>query len=262
MIRMIQSSSAGQAKSYFAQNLQKSDYYLNDQELPGRFLGHLADRIGITGLADKQKFFDLCENINPITKGQLTPRQVAKRTVGYDISYHCPKSVSILHALSNDNHILDAVQASVHETMIHMEADSMTRVRKNGLYEDRQTGELIWAEFIHQTARPIDGSVSDPHLHAHAYVFNSTWDDKEKQFKAGQFREIMASIPYYEARFHKTLSDKLNDLGYQTRKTGKYFEIEGVPQSAIDLFSKRTSAIGEFAKEHGITGAKELSELG
>lgn len=262
MIRMIQSSSAGHAKAYFSDALIKSDYYLNDQELQGRFLGHLADRIGVAGMADRKKFFALCENVNPATGTSLTSKTHENRTVGYDINFHCPKSVSVIHALSKDDHLIKAFQESVNETMKDIEADSMTRVRKKGAYEDRKTGELVWAEFIHQTARPIDGATPDPHLHAHCFVFNATWDDTEKQIKAGQFRDINRDMPYYQARFHKKLSDKLIDLGYQVRRTGKSFEIAGVPQGAIDLFSKRTDEIGQFAKEHGITDAKQLSGIG
>jgi conjugative relaxase-like TrwC/TraI family protein len=262
MIRMIQSSSAAHAKAYFSDALLKSDYYLNDQELQGRYSGKLAARIGLSETATKENFFALCENRNPETGETLTPRNRDDRTTGYDINFHCPKSVSIVHALSKDNHIMDAFQQSVKDTMKDIESDSMTRVRKKGAYEDRNTGELLWADFTHQTARPVDGSAPDPHLHSHCFVFNATWDDQEQQIKAGQFRNIKRDMPYYQARFHKNLSDKLFDLGYQIKRTDKSFEIEGVPQGAIDLFSKRTNEIGEFAKEKGITDQKELSELG
>ncbi|MFD1000202.1 MobF family relaxase [Ohtaekwangia kribbensis] len=262
MIRMIQSSSAGHAKAYFNDALLKSDYYLDDQELAGRFLGRLATRIGIEGTVDKETFYSLCDNINPKTNEHLTPRTISQRTVGYDINFHCPKSVSIIHVLSKDNHILEAFKACVHDTMLDIEADSKTRIRKAGQYNDRETGELAWAEFIHQTARPVDDSMPDMHLHAHAYVFNATWDEKEKQIKAGQFRDIKRDMPYYQERFHKRLADHLVKLGYQIKRTDKAFEIEGVPQKVIDLFSKRTDEIGRVAKEKGITDAKELDGLG
>lgn len=158
--------------------------------------------------------------------------------------------------------MLKAFEASVQETMQDIEADAMTRVRKGRKLEDRATGELAWAEFTHQTARPTEGHTPDPHLHAHCFVFNVTWDEEEKQRKAVQFRDIKRDMPYYQARFHKRLSDKLLDLGYQVRRTDKSFELEGVPQAVIDLFSKRTDEIGRVAKERGITDAKELAELG
>jgi len=262
MIRMVQSKSEGQAKSYFSDALLKADYFINDQELNGQWHGKIADRIGIKGFADKETFFALCENKNPLTGGKLTPRTKEERTVGYDINFHCPKSVSILHALSNDSHLLDAFSDSVEATMRDIELDAKTRVRKKGIYADRETGELIWADFVHQTSRPVKGHVPDPHLHCHCFVFNVTWDATEKKYKAGQFRDIKRDMPYYQARFHKRLADKLMELGYGIEKTRTAFEITGVPKQLIQHFAKRTDEIGRIAKELGITDKKELDELG
>jgi conjugative relaxase-like TrwC/TraI family protein len=262
MIRMVQSNSASHAKAYFSDALAKSDYYLDDQELNGKVQGKLAERLGISGPATKEIFFALCDNTDPKTGKPLTPITREERRTGYDINFHCPKSVSILHALSKDDHLLKAFEQSVRETMLDIQADAMTRVRKDKKSEDRKTGELVWADFTHQTARPVDGSVPDPHLHAHCFVFNATWDEEEKRMKAAQFGDIKRDMPYYQARFHKRLSDTLMELGYQVRRTDKYFEVEGVPQKAIDLFSKRTDAIGRFAKEQNITDVKQLAELG
>ena len=262
MIRMIQSRSAGHAKAYFSDALSKSDYYVSDQELAGYWQGRLANRLGLEGITTKEAFFALCENKHPETGEHLTPRTKEERTTGYDINFHCPKSVSVLHVMSGDNHILDAFQQSVTETMQDVEADSKTRVRKDGAYDDRQTGELVWANFVHQTARPVEGFSPDPHLHSHCFVFNATWDEKEQRVKAGQFRDIKRDMPYYQAIFHKRLSDKLIDLGYQIEKTDKSFEVKGVPKQVVELFSKRTDEIGRIAKEKGITDAKELGDLG
>lgn len=262
MIRMIQSSNADHAKSYFTQALSKADYYIDGQELTGKIRGKLAERLGISGEVSHEVFSALCDNINPATGKPLTPRSRQERTVGYDINFHCPKSVSILHALSEDNHVLDVFQDCVTQTMQDIEADMKTRVRKDGVYDERMTGELLYADFIHQTARPVDGSPPDPHLHAHCFVFNATWDGVEEKVKAAQFRDIKRDMPYYQARMKKRLSDSLIGLGYGTRLSEKSFELDGVPQRVIDLFSKRTDEIGRVAKEKGITDAKELDSLG
>lgn len=262
MIRMIPSKSSNQAKSYFSDALSKSDYYTNDQELQGHLKGKLADRLGIAGPATKALFFDLCENRNPTTGKQLTPLTRDDRITGYDINFHCPKSLSIIHLLSKDDHILNAFQKSVNESMNDIQADMCTRVRKNGAYEDRKTNELIYADFVHQTARPVGDHLPDPHLHAHCFVFNATWDEQEKRIKAGKFRDIKRDMPYYQARFQKRLADKMIELGYQVRRTDQSFEIEGVPEPIIKFFSKRSDLIGRIAKEEGITDRKALGELG
>lgn len=259
---MIQSNSAGHAKAYFAEALNKEDYYLDDQELKGRMQGKLAERLGISGPVNKEVFHNLCDNINPLTGQSLTPNTRENRITGYDISFSCPKSVSILHGLSNDDHILTAFQESVRQTMQDIERDSKTRVRQKGVYDDRNTGELMWSEFVHQTARPLDGSLPDPQLHAHCFVHNATWDEAEQKIKAARFTDIKRDMPLYQEIFFKRLSDKLMDGGYQIRRTDKSFEIDGVPPRVIDLFSKRSEEINRFAKEKGISAPDELSELG
>jgi len=260
---MIQMRSAERAEEYFDQELSQSDYYVNDQEaLKGFITGRIAKRLGIEGEATREAFNALCNNLHPLTGKNLTPRTVDDRTIAYDINAHCPKSVSALHALAGDNHILDAFMESALEAMGDIEGDSKTRVRKGGQDTDRHTGELVFAGFPHLTARPVDGFLPDMHLHVHFICFNVTYDATERQYKAVQFRDIKRDMPYYQARFHKRLADKLIALGYRIRRTKTAFEVEGVPQAVIDLFSKRTDAIGRAAKELGITDAKEKDKLG
>lgn len=262
MIRMIQSMSAAGAKSYFSAALSQADYYINDQELKGRFQGKLATRLGLDVDAEKDDFFALCENNNPKTGETLTQRIKDNRTVGYDINFHCPKSVSLVHALSGNRQIMDMFEQSVSETMQEIERDAMTRVRKGGDYYDRQSGELVWAEFTHQTARPVEGYAPDPHLHTHCFVFNATWDKDERCYKAVQFRDIKRNMPYYQARFHKTFSDKLSNAGYEVERTKNSFELKGVPKRVVEHFSKRTDEIGRIATEKGITSVKDMDALG
>lgn len=263
MIRMFQSQTVAQAKTYFNEALSKADYYINEQEMNGRFRGKLAKRLGLENeIVERDVFHNLCDNINPKTGENLTPRTVENRRVGYDISFHCPKSVSILHAFGDGDEVLNAFRKSVHDTMREIEVDMQTRVRVQGQNHDRDTGELLWTDFVHQTARPTKNFAGDPHLHCHCFTFNSTWDSIEQRFKAGQFHNIKKDMPWYQARFQKRLADNIAKLGYGIRKTDKSFEVATVPQTAIDHFSKRTNAIGQTAKELGITDPKELDELG
>ncbi|MCX2495241.1 relaxase domain-containing protein [Pedobacter sp. PF22-3] len=263
MLRFTQSKSSEQAKNYFSQALQTSDYFINDVELPGQFHGELARKLGISGIATKEAFFALCENKSPVTGEMLTQRTRADRTVAYDITFSVPKSVSIVNALHTNSGIQDAFQKSVNETMKLIEADIMTRVRVGGKDENRKGNGLIWAEFTHLTARSINEKTApDPFLHCHAFAFNATYDDVEGRIKAAQWQFSKRDAPFYQAIFYKKLSDELIDLGYAVQKHGKSFEIKGVPPSVIPLMSKRTQQVEDFALDHGITGEKEKSELG
>lgn len=262
MIRMIQSMSAENSKAYFSDSLLQAEYYMDEQELPGSFHGKLAVRLSLGSAVNKEDFYALCENRNPIAGGNITPKTKEERTVSYDINFHVPKSVSIVEFLSGDNRITEAFEESVHKTMQEIEADSRVRVRKGGQDYDRPSGELAWATFVHKTSRPVDGSTPDPHLHAHCIAFNMSYDEIENTYKACQFREIQRGMPYYQALYHKHFSDALMKLGYGIRRTPTAFELEGIPEKAIDLFSKRKESIEELAQEKGIINPKELAALG
>ena len=142
--------------------------------------------------------------------------------------------------------------SAVDETMREIEAEMKTRVRKDGQDTDRTTGNMVWAEFIHTTSRPVDG-VPDPQLHAHVFVFNTTWDEEEHRWKAGQFRELKRDAPYFQAAFRVRLAGKLQELGFGIERKRDDFEIAGIPADVLKRFSRRTALIEKEAEERGIT---------
>jgi conjugative relaxase-like TrwC/TraI family protein len=252
MLRVIASRNA---KEYFAESLKREDYYSQGQEVSGDWNGMAAEKLGLSGAVTQSDFESLCDNKIPGTDERLTQRNKSNRTAGYDFNFHCPKSVSVAYEFTQDERILDAFKMSVNQTMREIESEIKTRVRKNGADENRTTGNMVWAEFVHFTARPVNG-IPDPHLHAHCYTFNTTWDDVEKKWKAGQFRDLKADAPYFEAAFHARFSRQLAELGYRIERTAKGWELAGVPQRVLDEFSKRTEQVEQKAKELGITSAK------
>lgn len=257
MLRITQNNSPDRAKSYYS----TSDYYSEGQELVGVWKGKGAARLGLSGTVGREDWDALCENRHPATGETLTPRTKRERRVGYDFNFHVPKSVSILYGLTCDERILDAFRASVEATMEDIEAEMQTRVRAGGRNEDRTTGNMVIGEFVHFTARPVEG-LPDPHLHAHCFVFNTTWDDHESRWKAGQFASLKRDAPFFEAVFHSRLARRLEELGLPTQRTKQGWELAGVPQSAIEKFSRRTALIEETAREKGVTDPQAKGELG
>ena len=257
MIRISQQDNAAGAKRYYA----AADYYSEGQELVGSWGGKGATRLGLSGTVDKDSFERLCDNLNPTTGEPLTVRTRTERTVGYDFTFSVPKSVSLLYAMSGDQGILDAFRGAVDATMREMEAEMKTRVRKDLQDSNRTTGNMVWAEFIHTTSRPVDG-IPDPQLHAHVFVFNSTFDEKEERWKAGQFRELKRDAPYFQAAFRVRLANKLQDIGFGVERKRDDFEIAGIPGDVLKRFSRRTALIDKLAQEKGITNPDRKAELG
>jgi len=257
MLRITQNSHVGGAKSYYS----TADYYSEGQELTGRWQGEAARRLGLSGMVEPAQWDALCDNLNPQTGERLTARTRSDRTVGYDFNFHVPKSVSLLYGVTRDERILNAFRDSVDETMHDIETEMSARVRKKGKNENRITGNMAWGEFVHFTSRPVDG-VPDPHLHAHCFVFNTTFDEKEQAWKAGQFRDLNRDAPYFEAVFHSRLGHQLSDLGLPIERTKHGWELGGVEKSLIRKFSRRTAEIEEKARELGIEDADAKAELG
>src|SRR5580658_1706631 len=128
MFRINQQRSASGAKSYFEEGLAREDYYTQDA-IVGRWGGKGAERLGLVGEVQRDAFLKLCDNRDPNTGEQLTPRHDVDRTVGYDLNFHAPKSVSLLYTLTKDQRILDTFQSAVRDTMQELESDVKTRVR-------------------------------------------------------------------------------------------------------------------------------------
>jgi conjugative relaxase-like TrwC/TraI family protein len=261
MLRVTESKNAEAAKQYFGKSMVRSDYYSEGQEIVGSRGGKTAAMLGLSDRVDQESYFALCDNINPKTGEQLTPRQKTNRRAGYDFTFSAPKSVSVMYELSGDERILTAFRDSVRETMEEIELEMKTRDRKGGKNEDRVTANMIWDEFVHFTARPKDG-IPDPHLHGHVFAHNVTFDPVERRFKAGQFGDLKRDAPYFEAAFDARFSHRLNALGYPIERTGLSFEIEGFPKSVIDKNSRRRNEIEEKAAKRGITTAEGKHAIG
>jgi conjugative relaxase-like TrwC/TraI family protein len=150
--------------------------------------------------------------------------------------------------LTGDDKILSAFRDSVKETMDEMEAEMKTRVRKGDKDQDRVTGNMVWAEFIHTTSRPVDG-LPDPQLHAHVFVFNTTWDEEESRWKAGQFADIKRDAPYFQAAFRVRLAGKLQERRLHDVVRGR------TPLSRVQHQSRRVP-VDHRARRHDARGGR------
>lgn len=260
MLRIIACASEAAAKSYYTSGLSREDYYSQGQESPGRWHGLGAARLGLMGRVEREEFAALCENRRPDSGERLTIRQKENRRIGYDFNFHAPKSVSLVHTLNDDERILDVFRASVDATMREMESEMKTRVRSKGASEDRVTGNMVWAEFVHFTSRPVDGK-PDPHLHAHCFAFNATYDETESRWKAGQFGDLKRDAGYYEAGFHARLSKGMADLGYCIERQGKGWEIAGVSRELVERYSRRADQVEKEAVARGLETARQKDGL-
>ncbi|NBB23405.1 relaxase domain-containing protein [Runella sp. CRIBMP] len=261
MLRITANTSPEGASKYYDEGLSRSDYYTQKNDVIGKWNGKAATKLELGEDITKEQFEALCYNKNPETQEQLTARNNETRRVGYDFTFSVPKSVSIAYATTEDKELLEAFRNSVQNTMSHIEENMETRIRKNGASDNRTTGNMVWGEFIHTTARPVDG-LPDCHLHAHCFAFNATYDDQEQKWKAGEFGNIKSEAPYYEAYFNSMLANNLQKAGYNLERNDINFELASVSRETIEKFSRRTTEIEKLAADKEITNAKALDQLG
>lgn len=228
----------GAAETYFDEHLSHNDYYTQNQAQCGQWLGARAERLGLKpgDVVTRDSFLKLCDNQHPTTGEQLTPQKFKDRRIYFDFVCSPPKSVSILAVTMNGNRIIAAHRQASLIAIKELETFAAARVRKDGIEnQDRVTGNLVGAAFLHTTSRALD-----PQLHTHFVLFNATWDKSESRWKALQTGGIFRAINYGTEVYRNELAKRLNQMGYGIRRTASAFEIEGVDPKLIERFSKRS----------------------
>src|SRR5580704_3257981 len=240
------------ATTYFDEHLSHNDYYTQKETQAGYWLGEGAQKLGLKlhEPVTREAFLKLCDNQHPVTGEKLTQLHLSGRRVFFDFTCSAPKSVSIMAVTMNDRRIVTAHREAATIAIRELEGFAATRVRKDGAMEDRMTGNLVGAEFLHTSSRALD-----PQLHTHFTLFNATFDPVEGRWKALQTVKMFEAIHYGTAVYRNELAKRLHGLGYDTRATAHGFEIEGVEQKLIERFSKR-------AQQRDAAVAREERRLG
>ena len=182
-------------EAYYEQQvaLGLDDYYAGRGESPGLWVGSGAEAIELVGTVEEGALSVLLSGLSPADGERLRApakeRTITVRTLdeatgiwrderktlapvaGYDLVFSCPKSVSLLHALTGDEDvrraISDAHESSWQAALCYLEAEACV-VRRGRGGAIREHGEgFVAAAFRHRTSR-----AQDPHLHTHVIVAN------------------------------------------------------------------------------------------
>ncbi|MGI5122777.1 MobF family relaxase [Marinactinospora thermotolerans] len=181
-------------------------------------------------------------------------RRVRVGNRGGDMGLDLPKSFSLLGALGDEalNRLVeDIFMESVRETVAAAEqwvAYGMRGHHGNGqTAEVLKTSGLMGTITLHRTARPVDGEVGDPHLHAHVMLANMVRcsDGEWRTVAAGGrdfFRHIGALGSFVEARMRAKLRDRLG-LVYMRDERTQAWELDPVGPEQRAPFSRRNAQI-------------------
>lgn len=266
-------------EAYYEQQVAAGldDYYAGRGESPGIWAGRGAELLGLGGVVEEGDLGTLLRGVDPAGGARLrTPvrertiivrvldaqsgewREEQKRLApvsGFDLVFSCPKSVSILHALTDDERvrreISEAHEASWQAALGYLEREACV-VRRGRGGAIREHGEgFIAAAFRHRASR-----AQDPHLHTHVIVANlARSDDGEWRALDGEaiLRTYRLAAGYlYEANLRHELACRLG--ASWTVPVKGMAELEGVPEEAVRAFSTRRQSLLEHMEARGSEG--------
>lgn len=236
-----------------SENLVK---YYTDQ--PVAWHGKTAEMLGLKvgSTVAKVQFSQLLDNINPTTGKRLTLRTNKKRRLYFDVTSSAPKSVSVMALTMGDTRLIKAHEDATREALKEMEKYTGTRIRTGAQNIHRTTNNFLAASVTHTTSR-----ANDPQLHTHNLIFNVTWDETEKKFKALEAVDIYNNLELFTENYRGILAKKVIELGYQIERAKYGWELKGVSREICEKFSKRSASmkksIQDLEQSRGRTASKK-----
>jgi conjugative relaxase-like TrwC/TraI family protein len=266
-------------EAYYEQQVARGldDYYAGRGESPGIWAGSGSAGLGLLGVVDDGDLGTLLRGVNPANSERLRSpvrertitvptldvetgewRQEPKRLApvsGYDLVFSCPKSVSLLHALTDNEQVRremsEAHDASWQAALAYLEREAcVVRRGKGGQFREHGEG-FVAAAFRHRTSR-----AQDPHLHTHVIVANMT-RTADREWRALDGEAILktyrlAAGYLYEANLRHELTRR---LGLEwTQPIKGMGELVAVPEEAIRAFSTRRQSLLEHMEALGTEG--------
>src|SRR6266540_5043295 len=236
----IGSLTTGRVEYYLASvGRGADDYYLGRGEAPGRWVGGAADSLGLSGHVGEADFRDLLDGRAPGSEQRLGHART-NRTLGFDLCFRAPKSVSLVYALGDfeiSRKVTESHDAAVAAALDYLERHAaFARRGRNGVRQLETTG-LVAAAFRHRTSR-----AGDPHVHTHVVVANVC------QGVDGRWGALDGRLLYhhaktagylYEAHLRAELTRRLG-VAWGPVRNG-IADIDGIAKRILRAFSRRSA---------------------
>jgi conjugative relaxase-like TrwC/TraI family protein len=234
--------------TYLGRHLCHSDYYDEQRRVQGIWQGKGAEMLGLKPgqMVEPEVFDQLRRNINPVTGERLTmrtntvrkngEREMSNRRCFYDLTISAPKSVSVMSQVGGDGRLVAAHQRAARSALAEAEGAAQVQVSLGRGKGRRFTGNLVAAEFSHDTSRALD-----PQLHNHYVVMPVTWNEERQRWMALEAREIYERTKYLTELYRNELAKEVGKLGYEIERQKHGWEINGVSPELLERYSQRSA---------------------
>src|SRR5919197_1876830 len=264
-------------ESYYERSVAAGldDYYAGRGESPGVWTGRGARALELDGLVHEGELGRLIRGIHPHTEEELRQHPKARRitveridpftddrrietkklapVAGFDLVFSVPKSVSLLHALGDEETrraVNEAHLSAWQAALVYLEDEGCVVRRGTGGVNREHAGGFVAAAYQHRTSRS-----QDPHLHTHVIVANMAQSPSDGKWRALDGEPILrgyrlAAGYLYQAQLRAELT---RSLGVEWERPRKGMaELRQVPREVIREFStRRAQVVEELARKGG-----------
>ena len=248
--------SPNQGETYYT----AENYYSNEEnQANSAWSGKGAKSLGLSGQVQGEAFKNLLHGNSPQGDKTLSGRKINpdKHRAGIDLTFSAPKSLSLAALVEGNEALEQAHRTAVARTLAVIEERyAQTRVRTEEGRKAIATGNLIVAQFHHDTSRE-----KDPQLHTHCVVINAT------QLEDGRWQSLHNDILFKQQKllgmiYQNELAVEVQCLGYaiDPRANGQ-FELQGYRPEDLQTFSKRREQILAAVGENATAQERELATL-
>jgi len=217
---------------------------LSKEEIEGYWLGKGVETLNLKGNIKQQQFKNLFEGFAPYSRQTKLVQNAGgeNRQGGWDLTFSAPKSVSIFYSQMSDKSLEKRLLYEIHHVAVEKGIDFLSehiftrRSIPGGTRDDK--ADLVIGAFTHRTSR-----LNDPMLHTHALVINLCCrpDGTTGTINSRQLYVLQKEAgTLYRAELAAGLERM---LGVTLYRKGSWFEIKGIPEEAINHFSKRRNEI-------------------
>ena len=232
-----------------------NDYYSEKERVVGEWRGRAAERLAVAGCSIQGEDPAFLALFGGRTPAGEKLKQRDSEIIGYDFQCSAHKSVSIMGIVAGDERLIEAHRRSVQEAFHELESLAAMQTGQGMAKHRITTGNVCAAVFEHDSSRSLD-----PQLHTHCAVVNVTFDQSGKRY-ALETHDMVKAIRYAGKVYQSALRREVTRCGYRTveskneRGQIEGFEIVGIPDQVLSLFSQRRAeielAIETWRKEHG-----------
>ncbi|TLQ39013.1 MobF family relaxase [Streptomyces marianii] len=181
--------------------------------------------------------------------------RVSVRIRAYDVVADLPKSDSTLWALLAERHekdFRDLVHQAKREAFAELERwIGYGLASEDGKLHRIATGGLLGWSVEHQSARPVDDTPGDPHLHVHLVIVNmARCEDGQWRAIANGGMDLHRHAKAFDALFKgrvRALAHERFGVRYARAERTGAWEVAGIPEPLRDHYSRRAAQVDAIA---------------